>query len=370
MKIAEITVWAKALRLSKPYFLHGGRLKFDVLDSTFVRLVTDDGTTGWGEACPWGHTYVPAHGPGIRAGIETLAPFVLGADPTRPAVLGHVMDAALPGHLYVKSAIDMAALDIAGQAAGVPISTLLGGGFGGATWVASSVSTGAPEEMLERIQDFHARGYRVHSAKVGADVAQDLARIRYLETHRAPDDRIFYDVNRAWTRPEALQVMNALADLPVAFEQPCETLEDCAAVRRLTRHPISIDERLETLSDMARIVGEGIGEIANIKINRVGGLTKAAQIRDMALAGGCQIAVMATGGSVLADTEAAHLAQTIPEARRFGGWSCQDMIDEDPAPGRGARVEEGRIAAPTAPGLGVAPDLDWLGAPSAAYGAS
>ena len=367
MKITGITVWQRDLPLAEPYWLSGGRLRFDSLDATFVRLDTDAGLSGWGEATPWGETYLPAHGPGVRAGIETLAKALIGLDPRETGRIDRTMDLALPGHLYAKAPLDIACWDIAGQAAEVPIATLLGGAYPAPVPVASSISTGTPEEMLALIQRYRARGYRVHSAKVGADVAQDIARIRHVEAHRAPDDRVFYDVNRAWTRAEAITVMNAVSDLPVVFEQPSETLDDCLAIRRLTRAPIAIDERLETLGDMTRIVGDGIAEQVNIKINRVGGLTKAARIRDLAMAHGIRIAVMPTGGTVLADTDATHLAQTIPDPYLFAGWSCQDMITVDPAPGRGARTADGMMQIPDAPGLGVQPDTDWLGQPVAVY---
>ena len=93
-------------------------------------------------------------------------------------------------------------------------------------------------------------------------------------------------VNRAWLPAEAIRVMNSVGHLPVAFEQPCDTLDQCAAVRRRTTQPISIDERVETVHDMQRIVNEGIGEIVNIKIGRVGGLTRARKIRDIGIASG------------------------------------------------------------------------------------
>ena len=60
MKITRINVWALELPLSRPYSLAGGRSHFDHLDSTLVRLDTDEGISGWGEACPWGSTYLPA----------------------------------------------------------------------------------------------------------------------------------------------------------------------------------------------------------------------------------------------------------------------------------------------------------------------
>jgi len=81
MKITCISIYHVDLPLEHPYWLSGGRLKFETLDATIVKLETDEGLVGWGEGTPWGHTYVPAHGPGIRAGIETMAPFILGLDP-------------------------------------------------------------------------------------------------------------------------------------------------------------------------------------------------------------------------------------------------------------------------------------------------
>ncbi|MEM6487965.1 MAG: enolase C-terminal domain-like protein [Pseudomonadota bacterium] len=367
MKIAGLTVWAKTLPLAQPYALSGGRLRLDSLDCTVVRVDTDTGQAGWGEGTPWGHTYVVAHGPGIRAGIQTLAPAILGLDPRQVGVVEHAMDRALPGHLYAKAPVDMACWDIAGQAAGLSIADLLGGAFPGAIPIASSVPTDTPEAMIARIGAERARGYRVHSVKIGADAGADIARIRAIEAARLPGERILYDVNRAWSRRQALAVMTAVADLPIAVEQPGETLDDIAAIRPLTRLAISVDERLETLGDMVRIARDGLAEIVNIKLNRVGGPSKARRIRDVALAHGIDVYVMATGGTVLADTEALHLAQTVPPEARLGVWCCQDMIATDPAPGRGPRRVDGTLTAPSAPGLGIAPDLAWLGAPVAEY---
>jgi len=127
MKITRIDVFQIDLPLKDPYWLSGGRLKFEVLDATLVKVQTDTGLIGWGEGTPWGHTYVPAHGPGIRAGLETIAPFILGLDPRQIEHVERAMDTALPGHLYVKQPIDLACWDILGQVSGLPIADLLGG---------------------------------------------------------------------------------------------------------------------------------------------------------------------------------------------------------------------------------------------------
>ena len=111
MRITGITVWALDLPMARPYSLSGGRFHFDRLDSTIVRLDTDEGLVGWGEGCPWGSTYLPAFARGVRAGIEELAPVVLGLDPRRVEVVYRAMDQALPGHPYVKSPLNTAAYE-------------------------------------------------------------------------------------------------------------------------------------------------------------------------------------------------------------------------------------------------------------------
>ncbi len=368
MKITRISVYHKDLPLKDPYWLSGGRLLFEVLDATFIKLETDAGLVGWGEGTPWGNTYVPAHGPGIRAGLETMAGSILGLDPRKLELVEYAMDKCLPGHLYAKSPIDMACWDILGQSCDLSIADLLGGKRETGTPAASSVSSGEPDYMLGIVNSYRGMGYVAHSAKVGgSDTDKDIERIRHIEANRKPGEIVLYDVNRAWTRREASIVMNAVADLGVTFEQPGETLDDLAEIRKVTTSPISVDETLVTLQDACRIAREGIADVFGIKLNRVGGLTKARRIRDVAMAHGIQMFIMATGGSVLADTEAAHLAQSMPDEFIRACWSCQDMLTVDVAPGSGPRCVDGFITIDDTPGLGVVPDENLLGDPVAVY---
>ncbi|MEO0744063.1 MAG: enolase C-terminal domain-like protein [Pseudomonadota bacterium] len=368
MKITRISLYQIDLPLEHPYWLSGGRLKFETLDATLVRVETDAGLVGWGEGTPWGHTYVAAHGPGIRAALATMVPFVIGLDPRRVLDVERAMDLALPGHLYAKGPIDMACWDIAGQAAGVPIADLMGGGSRTPRPIASSVGAKTAAETRAVIDRYRQRGYVAHSVKIGGDVTRDIARIRDVESIRRAGEIILYDVNRGWTRQQALRVMAATQDLSVMFEQPCETLDDIAAIAGKHAAPVSVDEALVTLQDATRIARDGLAEVFGIKLNRVGGLTKAARMRDVALAHGIDMFVMATGGTVLADTEALHLAATVPDANCHAVWACQDMITVDIAGGRGPRNVDGHLHLPEAPGLGVHPDADALGDPVAVYG--
>ena len=367
MRIVEIAVFQHTLPLTHPYSLSGGRLHFKDLDSTFVRLTADSGVSGWGEGCPWGSTYLPAFPGGIRAGIEELAPAILGADPTKPDLLNSIMDTALPGHPYVKSAIDVASYDLTGNVRGCSVADLLGGSRQEPVAIQSSIPTGPPREMIGAIEEARNRGYRIHSPKVGAGVAEDTERIRAIGEYLPESDSVTFDANRAWTPDSAIRVMQQTEDVDGYFEQPCETYEENLQVRRMTRQPIILDETIKVYGDVLRAARDRACEAIGLKINRVGGLTKARRIRDLCVEAGLRMNIEETGGSALADTAAVHLAAASPASHRRGTWLCHEMLTVDPIEG-GARNQGGGFTSiPDSAGLGARPDLDQLGEPVAVY---
>lgn len=368
MKISRINVYQLDMPLTEPYYLSGGRLKFEQLDSTFVEILTDDGLTGWGEGCPWGHTYLPAHGPGIRAGLEILAPNLIGNDPRSLDYINRLMDITLPGHPYVKSPLDMACWDITGQASNMPLWQMMGGGEATPVAVNSSISTGTPDEMIALIRRASQKGYRTHSAKIGgSDPATDIARIEAISAALPLNENVTFDVNRAWTPSTAIQVLNSV-NARDWVEQPCETLDQCAHVARRVQNPIMLDECMHTFGDHLEAWKIGACEGVKVKPNRVGGLTRARQICDFGVSVGWQMHVEDLGGSALADTAAIHLAASTPEANRLASWLCHYHLSVDPVPNMGARNEGGFATPPSTPGLGVKPDMDILGKPVASYG--
>lgn len=367
MKIIKITVWQLDLPLTKPYWLSGGRLRFDTLDSTFVRIDTDEGVSGWGEGCPWGNTYLPAHGPGTRAGIELLAPCLIGRDPRSLQHINRLMDTNLPGHPYVKSPLDIACWDILGQSAGLPVWQLMGGHEPANVYVNSSISTGTPDEMLALIKEARAKGYRTHSAKLGgSDPNIDIARIEHISAGLLEGEFVTFDINRAWTPGVALQVLNSVSSMSW-IEQPCETLEQCAYVAHNVRQPVLLDECLHTFDDHLRAWNTSACAGLKVKPNRLGGLTRALQVRDFALSVGWKMHIEDVGGSALADTAAIHLASSTPKEYQMDSWLCHYHLAVDPVFGQGARNLNGKVAPPSAPGIGVVPDENNLADPVAVY---
>ena len=147
MKIRRISAYRVELPLHEGSYNCSGGKSVTVFDSTVVRVDTDEGVTGYGEVCPLGPFYLPAYAQGVRTGIAELGPHLLGEDPRQLAKLNRRMDAALKGHAYVKSPIDMACWDILGKATGQPVCTLLGGRYGEDFVLYRAISQESPEAM-------------------------------------------------------------------------------------------------------------------------------------------------------------------------------------------------------------------------------
>ncbi|CAL9615843.1 o-succinylbenzoate synthase [Streptomyces sp. enrichment culture] len=168
MKITRIDLFQANLPYSGGvYQLSKGRT-YTSFDATFVRITCDDGTQGWGESTPFSTTYVAAHARGVRAGVEEIAPQLLGRDPRQTNRINDVMDEALLGHPHTKTALDIACWDAFGKSVGLPVCELLGGSTNTGMPMMSSIHAGDLEDMRQRVAEYRARGYRSHSIKIGA----------------------------------------------------------------------------------------------------------------------------------------------------------------------------------------------------------
>jgi L-alanine-DL-glutamate epimerase-like enolase superfamily enzyme len=127
MKICQINVFQVDLPLKEGRYSWSNGNFVEVFDSTVVEIISDDGTRGYAECCPLGSAYLPAFALGVRAGLQELAPHLIGQDPLNIGAINRVMDAALRGHPYAKAPIDIACWDLLGQATAMPVYTLLGG---------------------------------------------------------------------------------------------------------------------------------------------------------------------------------------------------------------------------------------------------
>jgi len=362
MKIRRIFAHRIELPLHEGSYKWSGGKSVTVFDSTIVGVETDSGLTGYGEVCPLGPFYLPAYAEGVRAGLRELAPHLIGFNPLQLQVLNHRMDAALKGHPYVKSGIDIACWDLLGKACNLPVSELLGGRFGDAVRLYRAISQEAPEVMAEKVAGYRAQGYSRFQLKVGGDPDTDIERIHAVRAMLQPSDRLVADANTGWTQHEAVRVVRAVKNLDVYIEQPCLTYEECLAVRRLTDHPFVLDENIDGLDMLLRAKADLAMDVVNLKISKLGGLTKTRQVRDLCVSMGIAMTLEDSWGGDITTAAIAHLAHSTPEAFRFTSTDFNSYVTVSNASGAPQR-DNGWLAAPTTPGLGTTPRFELLGPP-------
>src|SRR5436190_16695123 len=342
--------------------LSGGRV-VDSLPSTVVLVTCDDGTVGFGETCPLGPSYLPAHGEGGRAALRELGPAVLGLDPRASGIVNDRMDQRLLGHGYAKSAIDVACWDAAGKAAGVPVYTLLGGRRLDSYRLYAAIPLGPAEKMAAEVERLRAAGVGQFQLKLGTAPREDAARVHTVLEAIGDDDVVIADANGGWRAQDAVAAARLLEPSDrVYFEQPCPTLEECLYVRRLTTLPMVLDEVITDVSALLRAFHAGGMDAINLKISKIGGLTRARQVRELCETLGISLTIEDTWGGDVATAAVSHLAASTGPAALFSVSFINDFVNEHVA-GYRPRSDASVGAAPTGPGLGIDVELEQLGEP-------
>ena len=362
MHITKVTAFQIDLPLHEGSYNWSGGNSVTVFDSTVVCLETDEGVVGLGEVCPLGPFYLPAYASGARAGIREITPYLLGEDPTQIDRLNRRMDAALKGHPYVKSAIDIACWDILGKVTGQPVCHLLGGRYGDDFVLYRAISQESPEAMAGKVAGYREEGYRRFQLKVGADPLTDIERIKAVAAELVPGDVLIADANTGWLMHDAVRVVRGVREVDVYIEQPCLTYEECLAIRRRTDHPFLLDESIDGIGTLLRANGDQAMDAVNIKISKFGGLTKARQARDLCVSLGIAMTIEDSWGGDIITAAISHLAHSTPTEFLFTSTDFNSYVTTSIAEGAPQRVN-GCMSASTEPGLGVSPKFDVLGDP-------
>lgn len=362
MKITRIAAYRVDLPLKEGRYSWSGGKSVDVFDSTIVRVETDLGIVGHGEVCPLGPFYLPAYAEGVRAGIAELGPHLIGEDPTQIDRLNRTMDAALKGHPYVKSGLDIACWDILGQVASLPVCVLLGGRYGEDFTLYRAISQGTPEAMAENVAGYRREGYRRFQLKVGGDPDTDIERIRAVSHLLGPGEKLVADANTGWLMHEAARVVRGVRDIDVYIEQPCLSYDECLTIRRRTDLPFVLDESVDSLDFLLRGHADRAMDVVNLKISKLGGLTKTRQVRDLCISLGIAMTLEDSWGGDITTAAISHLAHSTPSEFQFTATDFNSYVTVSTAEGAPKRVN-GRMSASTAPGLGITPRMDVLGTP-------
>ena len=331
--------------------------------NAILRLDTDAGITGWGDAAPWA-VFTGTIEAAVAALHVYLRPVLIGADASRIGALMEAADHALVGHPEAKAAIEMALFDIVGQAAGLPVAELLGGRSRDDIPLSFSVADPDFDRDIDTVKRLYGEGLRLFKMKTGfAGHAQDLRRMERFRKEIPADAELRIDYNQGMTAHEAIrQLRDVEAFEPTFIEQPVPGHQRAALgeIARALDTPVLADESVFTLSDALTVAAGRLADLVSIKIMKHGGMMAGRKVAAI-----CEAAGMACYGGDMFETGIAHLAGThMIAATPNISLGCEfyqasyflerDLLAE-PFP-----VKDGRVVVPRKPGLGVRVDEDRL----------
>ncbi len=341
------------------------------IDTVIVRIEADNGAVGWGEA------KAPVAPQATAKIIELLlADILIGADPREVLVLWERMYAGMRvrGHragFYVEAiaGVDIALWDLAGQAAGAPISTLLGGKMRDSIRVYASglpsLPLEAPDEALAALVDeareLRAAGYTGVKMAIGQGVRGDLRAIRAIRDALGDDFTVYADAAGVYSRADAMRIGEAMEELGVGFfEMPIapEDVEGYAELAQRLSIPIALDS-IMTRHETVELIRNRAIDIVQPDVCRAGGITECRRIAELADCFGLAFQPHVSIGSAVHVAASAHLAVAMPNSIVCEYWIGKNPIGAGIA-ATPAEMRDGYLIAPDGAGLGIGLDAEAL----------
>ncbi|MGI9594717.1 MAG: mandelate racemase/muconate lactonizing enzyme family protein [Acidimicrobiales bacterium] len=353
MRIVRVDAVHVVVPMTSP-FRKAGRVQHDC-DNALVRIETDDGIVGWGEAAS-APLLTGDTGARIASSIHYLADGLIGRDPRSTALLHRDLSAAMLDNHSAVCAIDIALHDIAGRALGVPIFQLIGGRS--RENLPASVGLNAEPEEAAKAKEWLDLGAAAFKAKVSlADPGYEQAALGEIRAALGPDSPLAIDANGAWTPAEALRFLDAVADLDLAFcEQPIASgsLSRLRSVAERSPVPIYADESFREPADLISHAEAGVAGVS-MKTIKMGGITGfmlaayLARLLELGVNVAGKSATSSIGGSAML-----HIGTALPEMSGGIGLSNHKLVEDLAVEPVG--LTDGALRAPTGPGLGIEVD--------------
>ncbi len=324
-------------------------------DNVLVRLRTEDGVIGYGEASPYAPVTAETQQSDVAIG-KSLAAFIKGKDAfTIPHIVAD-MESFTPGNGSIKAAFESALWDICGKVAGQPTCNLLGC-YRDTFESDLTIGIDTPQIMAEKARGIVRQGFRTIKVKVGDNPALDIERIRAVRGAIGPEIKLRIDANQGWSPADCVRVLRAVADQQLQMcEQPV-VYWDWAGLRFIRENvstPIMVDESVHVAHDAIVGIRENAMDAINIKLMKSGGILQAIRIAQVADAANLKCMVGCMDETRVGLTAAAHVVASQKNIE-FADLDAFLFHAIDPVIG-GMEVREGMVHMPTGPGLGL--DLD------------
>ena len=361
MKLVELRWTPFALPFAAGFATaHGG---WTVRDGAILAILTDTGVRGIGEAAP-----LPSHGTApnadLLAALEEIAPRLIGLEIRDAAPMMDTLLGIGARYAPLRCAIDTAALDAEGRAAGVSVAQLLSPHAAPYVAVNAVVEAATCRDSAAAAVRAISRGFRDIKLKVGlaGRAADDVARVAAVREAVGPGVRLRLDANGAWTEEQAVETLRALEPYDIVLiEQPVAPghADALRRVRDATRIPVAADESVTGIEAARALIDARAVDALVLKLPVVGGPWHALRIMHMALHAGVAAIVTSALDSGVGVATALHVAATLPQPAQACGLATLDLF-EDRLIDEELRIDDGRMAVPQTPGLGVTLDEDAL----------
>ena len=353
MKITAIEIGKIAIPLKTPFITALRRV--DVAEDLVVKVYTDDGHVGYGNAPATVVITGDSHQSVAGAVREVIGPKLIGMDIDDRDLILETIQGAMVHNTSAKAALDIAVHDLFGQRYGMPLYRFFGGRR---QRIASdlTISVNPPDLMAADAVKAVQAGYHHLKLKVGIDSTVDFERVAAIRKAVGKDIAIRLDANQGWKPKEAIRLIRAMEDADLAIElieQPVSAV-DFEGLKQVTDHvdtPIMADESAFSPTDVFRLLSMRACDLINIKLMKCGGLTSALKIAALAEISGMECMIGCMLEAKVSVNAAVHLAcakKVITRVDLDGPVLCS----EDPIDG-GAVFNEKEITVSDAPGLGI-----------------
>jgi L-alanine-DL-glutamate epimerase-like enolase superfamily enzyme len=349
LKITDVEIFLFDIPLTSPFRIAIGEMT--AANDLLIRVRTDQGVTGLGEACPFppitGETQATN-----AAAAKAIRDMIIGKDPLAIDDLVRLIGPIVHSNPSAVAAFDMAFFDILGKVAGLPLFRLLGGTKNVfETDITTSLDT--LEKMTAEAKGYADMGYKTLKVKVGLDPDEDFARLEAIRSAVGPKVAIRIDANQGWTVPQAIYGLRKMAPLAIQFcEQPVLASDTVGLSAVRAQSPISImaDEALFGPADAVKLIRAGACDSFNIKVMKAGGLLNSIRIAHIADAANMRCMVGCMLETRLALTAAAHIVASQANIV-YADLDGNSEHVEDPIVD-GMTVKAGTLTLPEKPGLG------------------
>ncbi|UCC41244.1 MAG: dipeptide epimerase [Candidatus Aminicenantes bacterium] len=357
LKISKIEVFKADIELIEPFRI--SLMEFTDAENMFVKIYTDEGTYGVGEASPTscitGDTQATMLG-----GASDLAKLILNKNPLDIENRMREINKYLVHNSALRSAFDMALYDILGKVAGLPLFAVLGG-HKRLFWTDNTIGIDDSERMAQKAMEYKKRGFEAIKVKLGTTEEEDVARIEAIRNAVGDAIPLRTDANQGWDYTTAVATLKALEKFRIEYcEQPVAhwDYENMRRVRQSTSIPIMADESVFDEHDAFKLTSMGCCDYLNIKLAKSGGIHSAIKINAIAEGAGMACMLGCMMETRLGLTAGAHFVSARPNIR-YADLDGHFMLKEDPIIG-GAQWKVGEIHLPDTPGHGADVDLDFL----------